>query len=372
LTIDPATLTVVVPTLADGRVGVAYQAVMTATGAVGEVSWRIASGTLPPGLWLDNASGAIGGVPTAWGTSTFTVQAHDSWGTNRVAEAPATITIAPAPLAVAGGALGTVAYGVAYSSVLVASGGTGVASWALTAGSLPAGLALDAAGMISGTPSQSGAFAFSATATDLNWLSLSATGTFSLTVGQPPVSHAEIVLYAADASSISGAWSRVPDVTAAAGVRMWNADLGARRVNAALATPASFFELTFQAAAGVPYHLWLRGKADGNSDANDSVYVQFSGSVDGSAAPIYRIGTKSGAAVSIQDGGNGVLSGWGWQDQSFGTLAAPIMFAASGTQTIRVQVREDGLSIDQIVLSHALYATSPPGASHDDMTILAR
>ena len=47
-------------------------------------------------------------------------------------------------------------------------------------------------------------------------------------------------------------------------------------------------------------------------------------------------------------------------------------FAASGPQTIRIQVREDGLSLDQIALSAGRFAASAPGATKNDTTILAR
>ena len=43
-----------------------------------------------------------------------------------------------------------------------------------------------------------------------------------------------------------------------------------------------------------------------------------------------------------------------------------IYFANSGTHTIRIQVREDGLSIDQIVLSPSTYLNSPPGPPRND------
>jgi len=45
-------------------------------------------------------------------------------------------------------------------------------------------------------------------------------------------------------------------------------------------------------------------------------------------------------------------------------------FATTGTQRIRVQTREDGFSIDQIVLSPSTYLTSSPGALKGDKTIL--
>jgi hypothetical protein len=47
-------------------------------------------------------------------------------------------------------------------------------------------------------------------------------------------------------------------------------------------------------------------------------------------------------------------------------------FAQSGTQTLRVEVKEDGFSIDQVVLSADTYHTSLPGTSKNDTTILPR
>ena len=45
-------------------------------------------------------------------------------------------------------------------------------------------------------------------------------------------------------------------------------------------------------------------------------------------------------------------------------------FATTGLHTIRVQTREDGVSIDQIVLSARKYLTSAPGPLKNDTTIL--
>jgi len=78
------------------------------------------------------------------------------------------------------------------------------------------------------------------------------------------------------------------------------------------------------------------------------------------------------AAVSIEDGSDAGLAGWGWQDDTYGALGTPIYFATSGTQNIRVQQREDGISIDQIVLSSAKYTSVAPGARKNDATILPR
>ena len=47
-------------------------------------------------------------------------------------------------------------------------------------------------------------------------------------------------------------------------------------------------------------------------------------------------------------------------------------FDRSGPATIRVQVKEDGFSIDQIVLSAGKYVTAAPGPLKNDATLLNR
>ena len=147
---------------------------------------------------------------------------------------------------------------------------------------------------------------------------------------------------------------------------------GAGRNSSAQAAPASYVEFTFQAEAGRPYRLWIRGKAERNNWANDSAFVQFSGTVDGGGAPTFRIGTTDAAIYQVEEGVNAGLSNWGWQDHSYGELADPIYFATTGTQTIRLQPREDGISIDQIVISAGTYFDVRPGLTKNDATIVAK
>jgi hypothetical protein len=89
---------------------------------------------------------------------------------------------------------------------------------------------------------------------------------------------------------------------------------------------------------------------------------------------LIRIGTTSAAEYLLEDCANCGLSGWGWQDNGYGAgvLGPPIYFAASGPQRIRLQVREDGLGIDQVVLSAVKYLSASPGALKNDTTILPR
>jgi Beta-propeller repeat len=180
----------------------------------------------------------------------------------------------------------------------------------------------------------------------------------------------EIVLHARDASAIAGAWRLVADATAAGGTRAWLPDAGVAKLSAPAASPANYFELTFDAQAGVPYHLWLRMKADADSWQNDSVFVQFSDSIDASGNPVWRKDTTSATVVSLEDCSGCGEHGWGWNDNGYGTAGALVTFGTSGTHTIRIQQREDGISVDQIVLSAHTYLNDAPGANKDDATIV--
>jgi hypothetical protein len=187
----------------------------------------------------------------------------------------------------------------------------------------------------------------------------------------PPSSDPlEQVLYASAGSITGGQWVVVSDPSAAGGSRVHHPDAGAAKVNTALANPSSYVEIAFQAQANTPYRLWIRGRAQNDYWGNDSVYVQFSGSVNASGAPILRIGTTDAAWVNLEDCSGCGLSGWGWQDNGYNGLGPQIYFATTGVQTLRIQNREDGLSIDQLVLSAGTYLNASPGALRNDGTIL--
>ncbi len=181
---------------------------------------------------------------------------------------------------------------------------------------------------------------------------------------QPAAAQGDIVLEASSASERAGGWTVARDSSATRGSVIRHADRGSRKQTRASASPRDYFELTFQAQAGTPYRLWLRGRADGNSWANDSVFVQFDRSVTSSGSSTNRIGTTSATEVNLESCRGCGLSGWIWQDNGYGrnTLGPTIRFNRTGTQTLRVQTREDGMAVDQIVLSPSTYMQRPPSA----------
>src|SRR4051794_28537603 len=182
-----------------------------------------------------------------------------------------------------------------------------------------------------------------------------------------------IVLWAANVSpaDLHGDFTRVADGSAAGGFALSNPDRGSAKIAPALAAPANYIEFAFTATPGVPYHLWLRLKAQNDSTSNDSVHVQFSDAVTAAGAATARIGSTSSLEVVLQDGSGGATPrGWGWSDNGWGAPGAPIYFASTGTHVLRIQQREGGASVDQVVISADTYFTVPPGSRRDDAAIL--
>jgi phosphatidylserine/phosphatidylglycerophosphate/cardiolipin synthase-like enzyme len=192
----------------------------------------------------------------------------------------------------------------------------------------------------------------------------------------PPSSEQTIVLWpgASTGTVIAGSWQKIQDATAAGGWAVRNPNAGAAKIAPARQTPTNYFEMTFEAPADTAYHVWIRMRADSNSTSNDSVHLQFNDSVDASGTPFAQIGTTSSAELVLQDGPSGAAPrSWGWTDNGWETNGPPIFFATGQTHTLRIQQREDGAIIDQIVLSPSTdaYFDSPPGQSRDDVVILA-
>jgi hypothetical protein len=179
----------------------------------------------------------------------------------------------------------------------------------------------------------------------------------------PSIASAQdIILSGSAASTRSGKWTITTQSGASTGSVIKHPDAGASKITTALASPTNYFEMSFYAAAGRPYRLWIRGRAQSDFWGNDSVFVQFSNSVNSSGSGIYRIGTTSAAEVNLEECSGCGLPGWMWQDNGWGkgVLGPVIYFASTGTQRLRVQTREDGLSIDQILLSPSNYLYKAP------------
>ncbi|HXA04421.1 MAG TPA: putative Ig domain-containing protein [Bryobacteraceae bacterium] len=212
---------VTTPSLAAGTVGTAYSATLAAANGVAPYAWSVTVGTLPPGLTLA-ATGAITGTPTAFGTSSFTVQVKDA--DNFTATAALSIKINPAPVVVTTSSLPNgIVNTPGYSATLQSTGGAAPITWTVTAGALPTGLTLAATGAITGTPTTAGTSNFSVTATDSSSPGLTATKALSITI----VPVLSITTSSLPNGVTSAAYSATLQSTGGVAPITWSVSLGA-------------------------------------------------------------------------------------------------------------------------------------------------
>ena len=169
------------------RLGTPYSGRLTATGSL-PITYFITSGSLPPGLSLNQGTGIISGIALSSGSFPFTVVATNIAGNSQPRSfvinsglSVAIITTSPLPS-------GTV--NVPYPSLQLKADGADTTysqlwSWVAESGSsLPPGLALVGnTGIISGTPTQAGVYTVHITVTNGP---VSTTSPFTIEIGTPP------------------------------------------------------------------------------------------------------------------------------------------------------------------------------------------
>jgi len=191
----------------------------------------------------------------------------------------------------------------------------------------------------------------------------------------PPVALPlkEVVLRPAELpdTDFHGAWRKVKDPTAVDGMAVADLpDIG-RWEWVARDEPVHFFDIEFEARAATPYRVWLRMKANRNDRESDATFVQFSDSVNRRGEPVFRINSTSSLQVVLTPAPASRIFQWGWQDGWYmNPFRGIIYFETTGKHILRVQRKEDGVILDQIVLSPALYLKRPPGFPVNDQTIL--
>ncbi|MEG3143365.1 Ig domain-containing protein [Sphingomonas sp. RT2P30] len=150
ITIDPTTL-------ADAVTDRSYRSDLTASGGTPPLGFAITAGALPTGLSL-SPGGAIAGTPRVGGSFSFTVTATDIYsdGGPYSGSRNYTLTVAAPTVLLTPATLPDGAVTAAYSQTITASGATAPYAFSLSAGALPPGLALSAAGLLSGTATTAG------------------------------------------------------------------------------------------------------------------------------------------------------------------------------------------------------------------------
>ncbi len=179
------TITVNSSNLGTTRVNATYSTTLNAC-CVPTYSWSVLAGSsLPPGLSLNSSTGMLSGTPTTVGTYNFLVQAADAANSANFGIRNLTLTVTDVSITTNSLPYGNV--GTPYNQTLTATGGTGPYTWSMGPGFssfLPPGLLLNATtGVLSGTPSSGGLFAFAIVATD--------------SAGNPNTAYYNVSIYAA-------------------------------------------------------------------------------------------------------------------------------------------------------------------------------
>jgi hypothetical protein len=153
--------------LPDGQVNHPYSYTFQATDGTPPYTWSWAASALyssppPPGLSL-SPDGVVSGRPTTGGYFTFEVTVRDAEGQTD----SFTPSVRIWSLQVSTGSLQDAVLNQPYSFTLEATHGDPPFTWSLNpGGALPNGISLSSSGVLSGTPTETGAFSFEVTVQD--------------------------------------------------------------------------------------------------------------------------------------------------------------------------------------------------------------
>ena len=163
--------------------GTPYSSAFSASGGTAPLTFSLINSSLPPGLVLNPATGAITGTPTTPGQFVFQGRVTDA--NNATAQALFVINVSPAPLSVLTGALPAGRVAEPYQTSIGALGGLPPYSFSLASGALPPGVSLLGNGTLQGTPAAPGEFAFTVRVEDSK--GSTATGSFQILVRPAPL-----------------------------------------------------------------------------------------------------------------------------------------------------------------------------------------
>ena len=322
-----ATIAISSTVLTVGQTGVNFTPV-TGSGGTGTLSYSITIGILPTGLSFNASTGAITGSPTVASTATtFTVTVKDT--NNLTATANFSLAVNAAVTATTAIASTTLTQNHAATSFIpvTGAGGTGTLSYAITAGTLPAGLSFNTStGAISGTPTATlTATTFTVMVTDTN--GVSASSMFVLIVNSAVTATAAVASTALTQSH--AATSFIP-VTGAGGTGTLSYAITTGTLPAGLNFNASTGAITGTSTATLTATTFTVTVKDVNgATASNTFVLTVNSAVTATTAVASTTLTQNHAASSFISvagaGGTGTLS----YAITTGTLPAGLSFSTS-------------------------------------------
>lgn len=175
-------LNITTTALGNGVSGTIYSQQLMLSGGTAPIYWSLKSGTLPPGLALDNVTGIISGVPTVNATTAGLVfTATDASGSQADTPALSIVIGAPSPVTISTASISDMKTGIPVSFIMTAANGSQPYKWSLIGGAFPSGVAIDTnGGRVSGSPSQAGNYAVVIQVEDFNGYKATATYLFKV------------------------------------------------------------------------------------------------------------------------------------------------------------------------------------------------
>jgi hypothetical protein len=190
-----ATITLSPSSLPPATVYTAYSQTLTSAGGSGTYSYA-ELGALPTGITLTTGGVLSGTINTSAQSGSYPITVTSTDNHAYTGTQAYTLVVNPPPIMLAPPTLTNPVGEATYSATISATGGQTAYTFAKTSGSLPTGLSLaPSTGMISGTESAPGTFAFTVTATDAH--SYTGSRAYSVTVVGPTITISPSTLSAA-------------------------------------------------------------------------------------------------------------------------------------------------------------------------------
>jgi hypothetical protein len=164
VTVGCGTFVITPGSLPNVAAGGTYNQTISQTGNFGTITYQVTSGSLPPGLNLNSTTGQITGTATTAGAYNFTVTISNQYGCSTTQNYSITVTCPT--ISLSPNTLPNAPIGQTYNQTITVTGSTNVFNFTVSAGSLPTGMTLSTAGVLSGTPTVAGTYTFTITATD--------------------------------------------------------------------------------------------------------------------------------------------------------------------------------------------------------------
>jgi hypothetical protein len=293
--------TITTTSLAEATAGTAYSATLSESGGTSPYKWTIASGALPTGLIL-SSTGAISGTPTGpAGNSSVTFQLTDAAGVS--ASQAITIKVNPPPtLTITTASLPAGTIGIAYSQTLQATGGVPPYSWSLTAGTLPAGLTLNSAGVISGTPTGTSTSTsnFTVTVTDSQTPThATKSANLSITVVEPPLS---VTTASLAGGSIGNAYSQTLKAIGGTPPYTWSISAGTLPAALSLNASTGVISGTPTTTGTSTFTVKVTDSAAGTATASLSIIIDADLAITTTSLPGGSVGTAYSSTLQASGG----------------------------------------------------------------------